>query len=336
MKLHTVWRIAALTLVFALVAGVAPVYATTALRGAVANNVSFAGTSLQGSDEASVTAFIEAHKPAVPALQGLTITAAGKTFTFDSNQAVAVDVAAMVNQAYATVADPSAAYSINPAYKVQTSVVNAWIATVAKAVYREKKSAKRVLKKKRLKLVKEVLGRSVDRSATSKLIVASLAAAAANPSVAPAAVAAPVKTYKPKVTSKNIDKAILVVLKERRIYLYKGAKLEKTYRCAIGTSKYPTPTGTWKIVRKVKNPTWRNPAPNGWGANMPAVIGPGPRNPLGMRALYLNASGIRIHGTYKSSSIGHAASHGCMRMTHKTVADLYPRVPVGTPVTIVK
>jgi L,D-transpeptidase ErfK/SrfK len=67
---------------------------------------------------------------------------------------------------------------------------------------------------------------------------------------------------------------------------------------------------------------------------MPSYIGPGPRNPLGTRALYLNASGIRIHGTNNSNSIGTAASHGCMRLRRADIEDLYPLVPIGTPVFI--
>ena len=69
---------------------------------------------------------------------------------------------------------------------------------------------------------------------------------------------------------------------------------------------------------------------------MPSYIGPGPSNPLGTRALYLDAPGIRIHGTNNIASVGTPASHGCMRMVRHDVEDLYPRVPVGTPIWIVK
>ena len=61
---------------------------------------------------------------------------------------------------------------------------------------------------------------------------------------------------------------------------------------------------------------------------------PGPGNPLGTRAMYLNAPGIRIHGTYDTSSVGTYASHGCIRMTIADSEALYPLVPVGTTVLI--
>jgi L,D-transpeptidase ErfK/SrfK len=65
------------------------------------------------------------------------------------------------------------------------------------------------------------------------------------------------------------------------------------------------------------------------------MIPPGPGNPLGTRALYLNADGIRIHGTPSDSSIGSYASHGCIRMHISESEALYPLVPVGTPVFII-
>jgi len=67
---------------------------------------------------------------------------------------------------------------------------------------------------------------------------------------------------------------------------------------------------------------------------MPASIPPGPGNPLGTRAMYLNAPGIRIHGTWSSSSIGTAASHGCIRMLIADSEQLYPLVPIGTTVIV--
>jgi lipoprotein-anchoring transpeptidase ErfK/SrfK len=48
----------------------------------------------------------------------------------------------------------------------------------------------------------------------------------------------------------------------------------------------------------------------------------------------LNASGINIHGTYASGSIGRYASHGCVRMFLSDVEGLYPQVPVGTRVLV--
>jgi hypothetical protein len=64
------------------------------------------------------------------------------------------------------------------------------------------------------------------------------------------------------------------------------------------------------------------------------VPGGHPMNPLGVRALYLGSSTYRIHGTDAPWTIGQAVSKGCIRMYNEDVLDLYPRVPVGTVVTV--
>ena len=138
----------------------------------------------------------------------------------------------------------------------------------------------------------------------------------------------------PKVTNDKLGETIEINLSTNRLTFYDGLKVRRTYPVATGQPSFPTPQGAWEVVYKRVNPTWTNPDPDGWGADMPASIPPGPGNPLGTRAMSLNASGILIHGTYASYSIGSYASHGCIRMLLSDVEALYPQVPVGTPVLI--
>ncbi len=144
------------------------------------------------------------------------------------------------------------------------------------------------------------------------------------------------RELKPEVTTKDLGYTIVVRLSTLKLYLYEGLDLVRTYPVAAGQPAYPTPTGDWTVINKAENPTWVNPAPDGWGASMPAVIPGGPSNPLGTRALYLDAPGIRIHGTSASSSIGTFASHGCIRMNMTDVEALYEIVPIGTTVHVVQ
>ncbi|MDQ4149852.1 MAG: L,D-transpeptidase/peptidoglycan binding protein [Actinomycetota bacterium] len=141
-----------------------------------------------------------------------------------------------------------------------------------------------------------------------------------------------------EVTKSNFKDVIVVKTGENRLYHYDGETLVKTYEVATGLPKYPTPLGQFKIINKRFRPTWVNPAkhPGGWGANLPARIGPGPGNPLGTRAMDLNSRGIRIHGTSNEASLGFNASHGCIRMRMADVEELFSRVEVGTPVIIVQ
>ena len=64
-----------------------------------------------------------------------------------------------------------------------------------------------------------------------------------------------------------------------------------------------------------------------------SIPGGAPDNPLKARWMGV-ANGVGIHGTAEDWSIGTRASHGCIRMHVSDVIDLYPRVPVGTPVLI--
>lgn len=143
---------------------------------------------------------------------------------------------------------------------------------------------------------------------------------------------------RPATSASDFKDIIVVKTGENKLYHYRGLELVKVYGVATGTSRYPTPRGQFKIVNKRFRPTWVNPAkyPGGWGANLPARIGPGPGNPLGTRALDLSVGGIRIHGTYAGYSIGYNASHGCIRMHIKDVEELFGLVDVGTPVLIVQ
>ena len=149
-----------------------------------------------------------------------------------------------------------------------------------------------------------------------------------------AQVTLPMRDVDPEVSVGALGDTIVIDLSENSLRLYDGFKVERQYAVATAASGYVTPIGTWQVIDKRENPTWYNPALDSWGADLPPVIAPGPNNPLGTRALYLNSPGIRIHGTSNSASIGTYASHGCIRMYISDSEELYPLVPVGTRVII--
>ena len=62
---------------------------------------------------------------------------------------------------------------------------------------------------------------------------------------------------------------------------------------------------------------------------LPAFMAGGPENPLGARAIYLGSTIYRIHGTNDPSSIGKAASSGCIRMLNADVTELFKHVKIG-------
>jgi lipoprotein-anchoring transpeptidase ErfK/SrfK len=138
----------------------------------------------------------------------------------------------------------------------------------------------------------------------------------------------------PKISDGELGKTLTVDLTTLSLRLWDRFKVVRSYPVATAQPGFVTPIGRWSVVDKVMWPSWTNPDPTGWGAGMPLYIPPGPDNPLGTRALYLSAPGIRIHGTPEDSSIGTYASHGCIRMHISDSEALYPLVKVGTPVVI--
>jgi len=134
--------------------------------------------------------------------------------------------------------------------------------------------------------------------------------------------------------AETLNKVILVRTGENKLYLYDRGVIVKSWSVATGTASYPTPTGIYKVIAKIENPSWYNPGSD-WARGLPAVIGPGPSNPLGTKALELDAPGILIHATSDRGSIGYSASHGCIRMNEESEAELFALVSEGTRVAIV-
>jgi lipoprotein-anchoring transpeptidase ErfK/SrfK len=130
---------------------------------------------------------------------------------------------------------------------------------------------------------------------------------------------------------------LLVRQQDHRLHLYTDGALSHTWTVTTGTGRYPTPVGEFEVEEKRYMPTWGNPAPNGWGAGMPLQIGPGPNNPLGVRALNWSGGGaIRFHGTSRLHELGRDASKGCVRLSNADVIELYDLVEVGTPIISVR
>jgi lipoprotein-anchoring transpeptidase ErfK/SrfK len=118
-----------------------------------------------------------------------------------------------------------------------------------------------------------------------------------------------------------------------RLRLFKRLKLAKTYTVAVGQAGLDTPAGLYHIQNKAVNPSWHVPN-SAWAGSMAGqVVPPGPDNPIKARWMGI-WDGAGIHGTDETYSLGHAASHGCVRMAIPDVLELYPQVSVGTPMYI--
>ena len=147
----------------------------------------------------------------------------------------------------------------------------------------------------------------------------------------------PLGKTKPKITVKDLPKKYGTVLTIDRghfkLRLFKRLRLVKTYPIAVGMAGLETPAGLYSITDKQVNPSWHVPNSSWAGSLAGQTIPPGPADPIKARWLGIT-DGVGIHGTAEDWSIGHAASHGCIRMHVWDVEDLYPRVPLHTPIYV--
>lgn len=121
------------------------------------------------------------------------------------------------------------------------------------------------------------------------------------------------------------ERRLVVSIPERRMALIVDGQVKKVYEVAVGKAKTPSPVGTFKVATRIPHPTWYGPR---------KVVGPGKSNPLGTRWIGLTEKGYGVHGTNVPTSIGKAASHGCIRMRNSDVEELFELVQAGDVVEL--
>lgn len=105
---------------------------------------------------------------------------------------------------------------------------------------------------------------------------------------------------------------IIIDLSDRQLHLLENNRVVHTYPVGIGKVLTQTPLGEYTIINKAPNPG----------------------GPFGAFWMGLSRPHYGIHGTNNPASIGHAVSHGCIRMYNSDVLALSRLVPIGTRVTI--
>jgi lipoprotein-anchoring transpeptidase ErfK/SrfK len=150
----------------------------------------------------------------------------------------------------------------------------------------------------------------------------------------------PTRHLRPRVTTADLPArypAYIVIDRATfRLRFYNHLKLERTYEIAVGMEGLETPAGLHHIEWEQVNPPWYVPKKAWAGALAGTVVPPGPEDPLKARFMSFEG-GAGIHGIDPSEydTIGHDASHGCVRMRIPDVIELYSKTPVGTPVFII-
>jgi lipoprotein-anchoring transpeptidase ErfK/SrfK len=154
------------------------------------------------------------------------------------------------------------------------------------------------------------------QNAASKQILSVLALATGLPCWAQNPVAAP---------PQQRERTVLVSLVDRKLAVVDNGVVVATFEVAVGADVSPSPTGEFKIVSRVSNPTYYHRG---------TVIPTGKDNPVGTRWVGLSLKGYGIHGTNAPRSIGRAASHGCIRLRNRDMERLFTMLKVGDAVQI--
>lgn len=170
---------------------------------------------------------------------------------------------------------------------------------------------------------------------------------AANPGIDPwlpgtgTPVILPTQFVLPDTPKKGI---VLNIASKRLFYYPEAAEGEEpsvmTYPIGIGRVGWETPLGQASVISKARDPHWYVPASvrkehAELGDPLPAVVPPGPDNPLGRFVLKLDMPGYLIHGTNQPYGVGMRVSHGCVRLYPENIEVLYSLVERGEDVLIV-
>jgi lipoprotein-anchoring transpeptidase ErfK/SrfK len=317
-------------------------------RDLIASGVSVAGVPVGGLREAAARSKLE--RDLVTRLnQRVTLHSGTRTWTLDPRQAhVRVDVANMLQQAVSAsragsiltrtargLFGGSVHRDIPIVVSYSHGAVRSLTAKIRAQINRPPRDASVQPSAGGLQMVAGQAGLSVDSNLLGARINRVLAGAAGS-----RAVGVPTQKLRPKVTTAQLaDKYPAYIVIDRsafRLRFYGHLKLERTYEIAVGMEGLETPAGLHKIEWEQVNPPWYVPKKAWAGALAGTVVPPGPGDPLKARFMSFEG-GAGIHGIDPSeySSIGHNASHGCVRMRIPDVIALYGKSPVGTPVYII-
>ena len=167
-------------------------------------------------------------------------------------------------------------------------------------------------------------GKKLDQAGTALLV--------ANVNVKPAAIGAKAGKLE-KAAKIEADKQNSIV----RVLAKDGALLA-TYPASIGSEAKPAPSGTLKVVRIARNPTYTYDPEfkfRGVKAEEKLHMAPGPNNPVGSVWIALDQKSYGMHGAAEPSKVGKIGSHGCVRMTNWDALALAKMVRKGMPVQFI-
>jgi lipoprotein-anchoring transpeptidase ErfK/SrfK len=317
-------------------------------RGVIADGVRIDGVSVGGMGQAAARAKVQRELAA--RLNGtVTVHSGSHTWTLRAREAaIAVGVNQMVAEAVSASREGSIVTraarelfggtvnrDIPLAVSYSHGAVRGLAYRVRAAVNRPPRDATVSASASGLTVVPDRPGIRVDTVALEHRLTQALTGAGTSN-----AVAVPIRAIRPAITTAKVAArypAYIVINRGQfRLSFYEHLRLSKTYEIAVGMQGLETPAGLYHVQWEQVDPPWYVPNKAWAGALAGTVVPPGPSDPLKARFMSFDG-GAGIHGIDPSEygSIGHYASHGCVRMRIPDVIALYSRTPVGTPVYII-
>jgi lipoprotein-anchoring transpeptidase ErfK/SrfK len=318
-----------------------------AQKDQIAPGVKVGGVDIGGRSADSARKIIK-RQVVAPLQQPVVVSYGGKDYTLSPKQLrESANVDTMVQEAIdrsrdGNIFDRVTRYAgggevnanLDPEVTYNKSAVKDFVNQLAEQVNQDPSDAEVVPSDGGTKLQKRAgeAGLAVEKGATTNAIYAAARSPGRDEPVHPV-----VKQTKPDVTTKDLASAysryIVINRSTFTLRFFHDLKLERSYTVAVGQQGLETPAGLYHAQDKQVDPSWHVPN-SAWAGDLAGqVIPPGPADPLKARWIGI-FDGAGIHGTDETSSLGHAFSHGCVRMAIPDVIDLYDRVQVGDPIYI--
>jgi lipoprotein-anchoring transpeptidase ErfK/SrfK len=338
--------IAALIVIVLLVAAAGAAYAyDSSQKDKIADGVTISGIDVGGLGEEEAATVVR-HRLLSPLRHSLRVSFDGKTWTLSGKR---LKIRAAIDAAVEEALDASQQggfpgrlvryvsggevnESIVPRVAYSQQAVNRFVRKVADGVNRDPENADVEPSFDSLAVVAGHNGRKL----RDNLLEKQLKDAVLNAN-APHRIVAKVHPIKPKITRQEVAAEYPSYLTLDRgsftLRLFQHLKLAKEYTVAVGMEGLETPEGLYHIQEKEENPVWHVPNSAWAGSLAGQTIPPGPEDPIKARWMGI-FEGAGIHGTEETWSLGHAESHGCIRMAIPDVIELYDLVEVGTPIYI--
>ena len=134
--------------------------------------------------------------------------------------------------------------------------------------------------------------------------------------------------YNPYQPNEQEVHRVVAVKAKNLLYAYNDKdELVASYPTTMGSVYKPSPDGEYKVLSRIKDPTYNKDF-----SNENSVLPPGPNNPVGRVWIGINKPSYGIHGSPNPERISRQNSSGCVRLTNWDALGLYGTIEEGAKV----